>query len=160
MTEWRTINFIPKKREIICNFFTILFMVMVPNFAAETIWFVAILFSNLASRMVLLEDGSSEHVAYIWCKIDNFQFFLIWRLFRCNQIPSKNRNAWFTPDVRTVKWATMWYKNHGQPIGHFRVQSLQQDTFYPFSSLFPLFLCEAPLYTCLSFIKLNFFLLF
>ena len=36
----------------------------------------------------------------------------IWRLFRCNQIPSTNRNAWFTPCVRIVKWATIKYKNH------------------------------------------------
>ena len=36
----------------------------------------------------------------------------IWRLFRCNQLPSTNRNAWFTPCVRIVKWATIYYKNY------------------------------------------------
>ena len=28
-------------------------------------------------------------------------------------MPSTNRNAWFTPCVRIVKWATIYYKNHG-----------------------------------------------
>ena len=51
--------------------------------------------------MVLIQDGSSELVARIW------------RLFRCNQMPSSNRNSWFTPYVRIVKWATISYKNHG-----------------------------------------------
>ena len=37
----------------------------------------------------------------------------IWWLFRCNQMPSTNRTAWFTPCVRIVKWATIYYKNHG-----------------------------------------------
>ena len=27
-------------------------------------------------------------------------------------MPSTNRNAWFTPCVRMVKWATIYYKNH------------------------------------------------
>ena len=30
----------------------------------------------------------------------------IWRLFRCKQNPSTNRNTWFTQCVRTVFWAT------------------------------------------------------
>ena len=34
----------------------------------------------------------------------------IWRLFRCQQMPSTNRNAWFTLFVRIVKSATIWYK--------------------------------------------------
>ena len=36
----------------------------------------------------------------------------IWRLFRCNQMPSTNRNAWYAPCVRIVKWATILYKNN------------------------------------------------
>ena len=36
----------------------------------------------------------------------------IWWLFRCIQMPSTNRNAWFTPCVRIVNWATIYYKNH------------------------------------------------
>ena len=31
----------------------------------------------------------------------------IWRLSRCNQMPSATRNAWFTPYERIVKWATI-----------------------------------------------------
>ena len=27
-------------------------------------------------------------------------------------MPSTNRNAWFTPCVRLVKWATIYYKSH------------------------------------------------
>ena len=34
-------------------------------------------------------------------------FFRIWRLFRCNQTPSTNRNAWFTPYMLIKKWGTM-----------------------------------------------------
>ena len=49
----------------------------------------------------------------------------IWWLFRCNQMPSTNRNAWFTPCVRIVKWATIYYKNHAPlPTQHFRTVSL------------------------------------
>ena len=36
----------------------------------------------------------------------------IWPFCRCNQMPSTNRNAWFTPCVRIVKWATIYCKNH------------------------------------------------
>ena len=35
-----------------------------------------------------------------------------WLLFRCNQMPSANRNSWFTPYVHIVKWATILYKYH------------------------------------------------
>ena len=31
----------------------------------------------------------------------------VWRLFRCNQMLSTNRKAWFTPCVRIEKWATI-----------------------------------------------------
>ena len=40
----------------------------------------------------------------------------IWLLSRCNQMPSTNRNAWFTPCVRLVKWATIYYKSHEYDI--------------------------------------------
>ena len=33
-------------------------------------------------------------------------------LFRCKQMPSTDRTAWFTPCVRMVKWAAIYYKNH------------------------------------------------
>ena len=47
--------------------------------------------------------GSSEYVAHIWCKIRN----RIWPLFRCNKMPSTNRDSWFTQYVRIVKWVTI-----------------------------------------------------
>ena len=28
-------------------------------------------------------------------------------------MPSTYRNSWFTPNVRIVKWANIWYKHHG-----------------------------------------------
>ena len=58
--------------------------------------------------LVLISDGSSEHVADVWCKICLYRFFSrIWRPFRCNQMPSTNRNSWYTPYVGIVKWATI-----------------------------------------------------
>ena len=66
-----------------------------------------------AFSMVFILDGCSFHVAHVW--YINKVFFRknrIWWLFRCNQMPSTNRNAWFSPCVRIVKWATIYYKNH------------------------------------------------
>ena len=37
--------------------------------------------------------------------------------FRCDQMPSTNRNSWFTPYARIVRWATILYKNHGFSSG-------------------------------------------
>ena len=69
--------------------------------------------------MVFILDGCSFHVAHVWCKQGLFpNKNRIWWLFRCNQIPSTNRFAWFTPCVRIVKWATIYYKNHGIHITH------------------------------------------
>ena len=66
--------------------------------------------------MVFILDGCSFHVAHVWCKQGLFpKKNWIWWLFRCNQMPSTNRKAWFTPCVRIVKWATIYYQNHGSP---------------------------------------------
>ena len=47
------------------------------------------------------------------CKIGIFRFSSrIWILFRCNQMLLTNRNAWFPPCARIVKWATIYYKNN------------------------------------------------
>ena len=60
------------------------------------------------SSMVFRVDGCSFHVAHEWCKQGLFtKKNWIWRLFRCNQMPSTNRNVWFTLCVRIVKWATI-----------------------------------------------------
>ena len=67
--------------------------------------------------MVFKLDGCSFQVAHVCCKQGLFpKKNRIWWLFRCNQMPSTNRNAWITPCVRIVKWATIYYKNHGSFI--------------------------------------------
>ena len=53
--------------------------------------------------MVFILDGCSFHVAHEWWK----QGLFLLRPFRCNQMPSTNRNAWFTPCVRIMKWTTI-----------------------------------------------------
>ena len=64
--------------------------------------------------MVFILYGCSFHVAHVWCKQGLFrEKNRIWWLFRCNQMPSTNRDACFTPCVRIGKWATIYYKNHG-----------------------------------------------
>ena len=55
--------------------------------------------------MKLKWDGRSDHAAQIWRKTRLFRKKRIWRLFRCNLMPSTNRNAWFPPYVRTMLWA-------------------------------------------------------
>ena len=65
-------------------------------------------------RLFFILDGCSFHVAHVSCKQGIFsrkKNQISW-LFRCNQMPSTNRNAWFTLCVRIVKWATIYYKNH------------------------------------------------
>ena len=65
--------------------------------------------------MGFILDGCSIHVTHVWCKQGLFSRKKKrnrW-LFQCNQMPSTNRNAWFTPRVRIVIWATIYYKNHG-----------------------------------------------
>ena len=65
--------------------------------------------------MVCILDGWSVHIAHEWYKRGLFpKKNRIWRLFRCNQMPSTNRNVWFTPSVRIVKWATIYYRNHDE----------------------------------------------
>ena len=38
----------------------------------------------------------------------------IWRLFRCNKMPSTNRNTCFTLYVRTAFWTSISYRYHGR----------------------------------------------
>ena len=62
--------------------------------------------------MVFILDSNSEHVAHACSKIGIFrEKKWILRLFRSNQMPSANRNTWFTPYLRYVFWATIWYKH-------------------------------------------------
>ena len=61
------------------------------------------------------------HVAHVWCQQGLFPKKWIWWLFRCNQMPSTNRNAWFTPcaqwneqpsNIKTMGclgWFHSWY---------------------------------------------------
>ena len=55
----------------------------------------------------LLRATITEYIIWIyehqWCSNRH----RIWRLFRCNQMPSANRDSWFTPNVRIVKLATI-----------------------------------------------------
>ena len=67
-----------------------------------------------AVYMVFILHCWSFQVAHVWCKQGLFlKKNRIWWLFRCYQMPSTNRNAWFTPCVRIGKWATLYNKNHG-----------------------------------------------
>ena len=58
--------------------------------------------------------GCSFHIAHVWCK----QLFFrkknqIWRLFRCNQMSSTERNAWFTSCVGINEQSSIikpWFK--------------------------------------------------
>ena len=54
--------------------------------------------------MVFILDGCSFHVAHNWWKQGLFprKKNRIWELFRCKQMPSTNRNTWFTPYVRAA----------------------------------------------------------
>ena len=72
----------------------------------KTTFFHLFPFTVVINTMVFILDGCSFHVAHVWCKQGLFRK-KNWWLFRCNQMPSTNRNAWFTPCVRTVKWATI-----------------------------------------------------
>ena len=64
-------------------------------------------------RMVYILDGCSFHVAHVWCKQGLFSKKIEFNdSFDVTKCLEKNRKAWFTPCVRIVKWATIYYKNH------------------------------------------------
>ena len=106
-----------------CNILHYLFYYQTPKFYendANSFQFqhesLNLIFKNIANYwmfkshfiMVFILDGCSFHGAHVWCKQGLFRKNdRIWRLFWCNQMPSTNRNVWFTPCVRIVKWATM-----------------------------------------------------
>ena len=69
--------------------------------------------STMIIIMVFILDGCSLHAAHVWCKQGlSSKRNRIWRLFRYKQMPSTNRNAWFTQWLRIFKWATIYYTPH------------------------------------------------